>query len=772
MGAVGYRVRCGLWADRRSALGLALLVAVVGGLTLVLVAGALRTATAPDRYSDARGDHYDSAMEQSEGRPLTEEVEALPAVEDVASATFIFAGFRGDDGAPIDQAIAFVGEPDAFGAELTEGRLPAPDAPHEFVASPDFVALTGAEIGDQFPFISISEDTAAASGFDAEPDGPSFDATLVGIVEAPAADLQDAFALTVFPLSLLDEGSIGVAATESLVALAPGADVHDLREQLDTLPNGSDLTLDPTEWVDPQVRRAVNTLATALWVVAGIVAVAGLVVVGQVATRRARLSDEQRLSLSSLGLTRAQLLTGALGQIGVPAAVGALGASVVAVLASDVFPVSFVRTIEPEPGIRFEPLVHGLGPMVLVVGLLLWVGVTLLLGARGERRRRPVSFVEALAPKLGRLQPAMGLRFAFARHPRDAGGVSTPAVGLVALLAVFVAAATFADSMDTLLDEPARQGVTYDFAIGQGGGPVPDAASTMIANDPDVASLTLLGNIRVSVDGEGLDIAGYESVTGDLGVHVLDGEVPTSSDQVALGHTAADGLGVGPGDQLTVQAATGEHQLDVVGIVVTPGVEGGDGVGEGGLVTADTLRSLDREMALSAAAISVRPGADADAVRARLSDTVGLAIGPPDAPGVVQNLDRVRSSPYVVAGILAALALLSVANLMVVALRHRGKEIAVLRASGADRRWVGGAAHWHAVAFTLVVAGLALLFGVVVGRLVFRYAIADRIGVAPDAFVPGWRLLIALAVLVLVADVVSQVSVRRRASVARQLTAE
>jgi predicted lysophospholipase L1 biosynthesis ABC-type transport system permease subunit len=202
-------------------------------------------------------------------------------------------------------------------------------------------------------------------------------------------------------------------------------------------------------------------------------------------------------------------------------------------------------------------------------------------------------------------------------------------------------------------------------------------------------------------------------------------------------------------------------------------VEGGDGIGEGGLVTADTLQSLDPEAALSVATIAVRPGADREATRNRISEALGFAIGPLDVPGVIQNLDRVRSSPYVVAAILVLLALLSLANLIFVALRHRAREIAVLRAAGADRRWVGRVAHWHAVAFTVVVVALAAPFGVVLGRLVFRVAIAERIGVAADTFVPVAALLGVLVVMVVVADVVGQVTVRRgRVSVARQLTTE
>jgi hypothetical protein len=327
--------------------------------------------------------------------------------------------------------------------------------------------------------------------------------------------------------------------------------------------------------------------------------------------------------------------------------------------------------------------------------------------------------------------------------------------------------------MDTLMGDPSRQGITYDTGIGQGGGEIPQEAAAMVADDPDVASVTLLGNVRVSVDNDGLDVAGYDSVSGDLDVEVLDGSVPAAADEIALGRISAGDLDVGVGDQLTVQSATGEHRLEVVGIAVLPGVEGGDGLGKGGLVTEDTFRSFDEAAALSFAAISFRPGADPAEARARLSEQLGVAMGPPDPPGVVQNLDRVRSAPYVVAGILAALALLSLANLILVALRHRNRELAVLRSAGADRRWIGGVAHWHAAAFTVAVAALATPFGIVLGRAVFRVVIADRIGVAADAFVPTARLLLALVVLVLVADVVGQVTVRwRHGSVARQLTAE
>ncbi len=204
-----------------------------------------------------------------------------------------------------------------------------------------------------------------------------------------------------------------------------------------------------------------------------------------------------------------------------------------------------------------------------------------------------------------------------------------------------------------------------------------------------------------------------------------------------------------------------------------PGVEGADGLGHGGLVTAETFRSLDEEAALTFVGLDFAPGVDRAAVSRRLGEELMVEIGPAQAPSVIGNLVRVRSAPYVVAGILLVLAVLSLINLIAVALRHRGKEIAVLRSSGADSRWVSGVVHWHTIAFTSAVTLLAAPFGVALGRVVYRETIADRLGVAGDTYVPGLRLLLVLAGLVVVAELVGQLTVRRRRrSVARELTTE
>jgi len=236
VGGVRYRVGCLLRSQWRSALLLVVAVTVIGAVVLVLAAAAVRTATAANRYEDAQGDRFDVTMEQVEGLPRTDEVEALPAVAAVETATFVFGGFIPPNGEFVD-AIAFAGSPEALAAELIDGRFADPSRPDEFVASQSFVDTAGVAIGDELELARISREAAERSGFDAfteGPDLPPLTVELVGIIGGPA-ELQDEFPLGVFPLALLDDEPIGVSASQSLVTLADGADLSDLRDQLDGL---------------------------------------------------------------------------------------------------------------------------------------------------------------------------------------------------------------------------------------------------------------------------------------------------------------------------------------------------------------------------------------------------------------------------------------------------------------------------------------------------------------------------------------------------------
>ena len=68
MGPIAYVLRPWLRTRWRAVVALTALVAVVGGVVLTVVAGAIRTSTAPKRYSSSRGHLYDVSI-QGGGRP-------------------------------------------------------------------------------------------------------------------------------------------------------------------------------------------------------------------------------------------------------------------------------------------------------------------------------------------------------------------------------------------------------------------------------------------------------------------------------------------------------------------------------------------------------------------------------------------------------------------------------------------------------------------------------------------------------------------------------
>jgi hypothetical protein len=456
----------------------------------------------------------------------------------------------------------------------------------------------------------------------------------------------------------------------------------------------------------------------------------------------------------------------------VPAVAGVVLAGGIAYAASDVFPRGFARRLEPDPGPLLDPLVHLLGPLALGVGLVVTVAAIVRIGRRGRTPR--LSPVDRLTVQLGEAKAAMGLRFAFARHARDAGSLSTPIVGLTVLVTMLAAAVTFGQSFVDLVDDPERWGTTFELASGQGGfAEVPDEVQRTVRDDPDVSGLTLLGATTVTHGEDSMDLTGFESLDGRLEVPVLDGALPVDDDEIALGAVAARNLGVAVGDELGLRGSAGPVTFTVTALAVVPGVERAEGLGQSGLVTGAGLGRIDPEAALTALAIDLRPGADVSEVQERLSGATGLAIGPYDPPGVIVDYRRVRGAAWLVAGLLGALIVVTVTNLVAVTLSRRGRDIAVLRSLGADHRWVSRVEHWHALAIGLSVGVVGAVLGVAVGRVLFRWRVTERIGATDDTAVPVAGILLGVVALVLLADVVAQVAIRwRRGSVAQRLAAE
>jgi len=760
--AVVYRLRCVLRAEWRATLWLGLLVATASGAVLAIASGAQRTSSAPDRYTAASGGNFDAVVTQQGGAPRTGEVTGLTGAASVRSMTFVFGGFLGDGGEPLD-ALTFAGSPVASGSRLVDGREADAGRDTEFVATRSFVDAHDVDIGSTFRLVTFTQQQADEAGFDApDPAGPTLEATLVGIIDGPG-EIDFPTPLAIFSPALLDADP-GVSATIMAVELHDDVDLGAFRTQLDALAGGDELSVERGVLVNDSVRRAITAQGTGLWLLAAAAAAAVVVVIGQIISRHVRVSADERSRLAALGFADRQMVAEAAARQAVPVLVGLFVGAGVAVLASGVFPTGFIRRLEPDPGLRIEPVVLAAGFLILLLALMAWTLAAVMMKPR-RAAPAPSSIVDAIASGGSSAPAVVGIRFALTRRRDERGSVAANLAGVALTVAGGIAAITFATSLDRLVAEPERWGNDYDLAFGSGVQEISDEIRRALDADPDVDALTVYSAGQARAGGTTLGVVGMEQVSGDSAPPVTAGRLPASEDEIGLGRLTAEELSVGVGDELVLDGVSGARGFVVTGLVVLPNVAGVDGVGKGGLVSMGALRTLDDSIGGGTAVVGLRPGAAPGAAE-RLSSLTGMMTGPPSLPPPIITVARVRSVPFVLAALLGGLGALSLAHVMLTSVHGRRRDVAVLRAIGADRPWISRAIHWQATVFLAVAVAIALPSGLVVGRRVF-IAFADRLGARNEPAVPVFTVAALVVAALVLANAAAALSARR----ARHLTA-
>lgn len=771
-----YRLQCVLRTRWRSTLGLTLIVAVVAAVVLAFAAGAQRTATTPERLTNSRDRGFDGLIQQERGIPRLNELQALEGAEQIESATFVFGGLvppgsLDDDGRIRPEALdsmidglVFGGAHEALDATLIGGRKANAATRGEFVATQSWVDATDSAIGDSFVFASLTQEQADKAGFsDDLPTGPAFPAVLVGIIDGPADDDDPSSRsepIAVFPYTLLDEPEIGVATSIISVKLRDGVTLDDLQAQLDGLDDSEAFILEPAVIVGPSVRTAVEAQSRGLWLLAAVSAIAAVAVLGQLITRQVRLSAAERSRLSAVGFTEKQIVAESVGRAAVPVVIGVLFGIVLAAAVSNVFPTGFARLLEPDPGIRVEAFVLVLGAFALILALLLWNLVAV--GARSKRSDavRPSTMIEGIATKSPSATAATGLRFAFIRGERDSGSVRTAVIGLLMTVIGVVGALTFASSLERLVNDPSRSGENYDGFFGSGQTTVSEELLAALEAEPDIDALMLLSEGQARVAQYTLRLIGMEPIRGDVSPKVLSGRLPVSEDEIALGRLAARDLDVGVGDDLTLEGVEGKHTFRVTGLAVVPSIGSNDGVGQDGLVTFGGLRRIDPSVVPNTPIFNVRPDSPPGTAGRVMLENGAPDTGPDGVAPAIENLGRVRAIPYLLAALLGALAVLTVAHVMVISIHNRRRDVAIVRCLGADRRWITRAVHWQATSFIVLPLVVGTPIGLIIGHLVFR-AFADSVGAVNDASLPYVLVTAVVIALLLLANAVAAVPARR-----------
>jgi ABC-type lipoprotein release transport system permease subunit len=103
---------------------------------------------------------------------------------------------------------------------------------------------------------------------------------------------------------------------------------------------------------------------------------------------------------------------------------------------------------------------------------------------------------------------------------------------------------------------------------------------------------------------------------------------------------------------------------------------------------------------------------------------------------------------------------LKLAHHLILSTRRRRRDLAVLRALGADRRWVTGVVHWQATLFTIVVVALGAPVGIAAGRVVYR-TFVDRIGAVDTVTLPFGFVALTIVGLIALANIVAAPSAYR-----------
>jgi ABC-type lipoprotein release transport system permease subunit len=622
-------------------------------------------------------------------------------------------------------------------------------------------------LGDKFELKTFTQAQADANLFGSEPPaGPTVAAVLVGVLDGPA-NLDNPTPSLVFSPALLDDPQIGIKVTIMTVRFKPGVDLGAFRTQLDTLPGSGSMSLEKGVLVSPTVRKAIDAQASSLWALAAVAAIAAAAALGQLITRHVRLTDAEQTRLSSIGYVDSQIVGESIGRAAVPVLFGAMVGVGVATVLSGLFPTGFVRRVEPDPGPRFDSMVLLLGAAAFTAALVLWISISLVLSRRAASGRdRTSGAVEALAAMTGSATAATGLRFAFARRENDRGSIRAIIVGLSLTIVGLVAALTFATSMARLVGQPARYGINYDVMLGSGGDAIPDDQRAALDADADIGALTLYADGQARHGSATVRLVGMKPVKGDVGPPVLEGRLPASDDEIALGRLTARSLHVGIGDQLELDGDTGSRQFHVSGLVVVPSVGVNDGVGKDAVITFGAMASIDSAASTGSAIVKFSGVTRREGIK-RLSQQLGLdpsIFGDPSKedsrPAAIVNIARVRPIPFVLAALLTVLAVLTLGYVMMTSVQNRRRDIAILRSIGADSRWISRAVHWQATTFTAAPVIIGIPLGLIVGRMIFR-SFADSIGTLNDASIPV-LLITGLAVgLTLVANAVAGLAARR-----------
>ncbi len=784
MSAVWIRLRSDVRRRWRAWIGLALLVGFAGGAAMALAQAARRSQHSYVRFSDRQA-AADVIMTGRSSFGLVGSVDlstvARTGYVAASAPAFVALPFSGhtDAGRSVDAANLL---PVAAGDgqlgntverwKLLAGRRARPSQLGEATASFLLAERLGLHVGSRIElqfyraerFLSTAVKILESLGprierrnraMPATPDfadGPVVRFTIVGIEASPAefppllTDLAPILHLTPAFAHRYETKIVGSPFAD--VRLRPERDLASFQLDVERLAAGQPVSFVTTRVNQrAKVQRSIRAEALALAIVAGLVALAGAVAIGQTLTRQILAESSQFPTLRALGMHDRQLRAITVGRVVTIGAAGAVIASVISVFGAQhlLLPLARKAELDPGPHVDLPVLLLGAASMLLLaLAIALWsarlatrrrgAGEPKRYQAHTRRRGLPEGAPVGTLP----LTATLGIRYALRPGSRAVPAWATMiATGLT--LTLLAGAFTFTANLHRVLDEPHRYGWNWDVKVGAPG--LPDYATFVLPTlrrDPQVTALSAGTVTQIDMGKERIDVFAIDRVLGDALPTMLSGYVPDLPGEIALGGRSMRGLGAHVGDFVTARIGSRTARLRVVGQTVLPEFGDAGQLGTGSLMTLEGLDRLLPHAPVNTFLVRFGHARDGRAEGDRLARA--FAPIPSRFQARPQDLIELAHGGGLLVALvvlLAALALAVLLHALVTSVRARQRDFGVLRALGFSRHQLRSVVMWQAIT---LVAG-SLVIGLPLGSLLGRrawLAFAHQLGVASDAmFLPG-----------------------------------
>jgi ABC-type lipoprotein release transport system permease subunit len=243
---------------------------------------------------------------------------------------------------------------------------------------------------------------------------------------------------------------------------------------------------------------------------------------------------------------------------------------------------------------------------------------------------------------------------------------------------------------------------------------------------------------------------------------IQEGRAPRTADEIVLGPKTLRRIHKTVGDTVSVSVVgITPKTMRIVGRAVVPTVGHTANLGEGAVVTFDGLGYFfgrsDEGRHNDEFGVRFKAGIDGERAVRRLQALLTpyqAQVAPPTTPGDLVNFGRSKNLPFILSGLLALLALATLAHALVTSINRRRRDLAICKTLGFTRGEVARTLAWQSSTFILVALILGLFIGVVGGRWLWT-VYAGQLGVLAAPRVPAGTLAIVAVASALLANVLA-----------------